>query len=168
MEVMDAHSKWPEIIEMSETTSSRTIHELRKLFAAYDLPQQVVTDNDPQFPSREFAVFMRTIGVKYIKCLPYHPSSNGAAEYLVHILKKLLKVADKQDKSVSQRLCEFLLSYRNTPHSTTNEAPSMLFLKRQLRTCLDLLRPNVQVTVSTNRLNKRKIMMCILNRESYP
>ena len=47
MVVMDAHSKWSEIIEMRETTSSRTIQELRKLFASYGLPQQVVTDNGP-------------------------------------------------------------------------------------------------------------------------
>ena len=46
---MDAHSKWPEIIEMPSVTVSKTIDELRKLFAAYGLPEQVVTDNSPQF-----------------------------------------------------------------------------------------------------------------------
>ena len=37
---VDAHSKWPEVIEMSKTTSTRTIAELRKLFASYGLPEQ--------------------------------------------------------------------------------------------------------------------------------
>ena len=36
--VTDAHSKWPEIIEMNSTTSQKTIAELPKLFAAYGLP----------------------------------------------------------------------------------------------------------------------------------
>ena len=34
--VVDAHSKWPEIIEMSSTTTYKTIAELRKMFALTD------------------------------------------------------------------------------------------------------------------------------------
>ena len=37
--VTDAHSKWPAIIEMKDTTAPNTIQEVRKLFAAYGLPQ---------------------------------------------------------------------------------------------------------------------------------
>lgn len=37
---------------MVSTTSTRTIDELRRLFAAYGLPEQVVTDNGPQFVSQ--------------------------------------------------------------------------------------------------------------------
>ena len=83
MLVLDAHSKWPEIIEMSDTTASKTIKELRKLFSAYGLPQQVVTDNKPQFIAKEFMVFLKQNGIKHLKCSPYHPSSNGAVERLV-------------------------------------------------------------------------------------
>ena len=43
--MVDAHSKWPEIIEMSSTTTNKTITELRKMFAAYGLPAQLVSDN---------------------------------------------------------------------------------------------------------------------------
>ena len=34
MIITDAHSKWPEILEMKDTTASQTIQELQKLFAA--------------------------------------------------------------------------------------------------------------------------------------
>ena len=76
MIITDAHSKWPEILEMKDTTASQTIQELQKLFAAYSLPQQVVTDNGPQFTSTEFATFLKSNGVKHIKCSPYDPTSN--------------------------------------------------------------------------------------------
>ena len=56
--VTDAHSKWPEIIEMNSTTTQKTITELRKLFSAYGLPLQLVSDNGPQFISEDFAQFM--------------------------------------------------------------------------------------------------------------
>ena len=49
--ITDAHSKWPEITEMPSITASRTIDELRKLFSSYGLPEQIVTDNGPQFVS---------------------------------------------------------------------------------------------------------------------
>ena len=40
---IDAHSKWPEVIEMTSTTAQKTIIELRRIFEAYRLPEQVVT-----------------------------------------------------------------------------------------------------------------------------
>ena len=49
--VVDAHSKWPEVIEMSSTTSTTsqaTIRALRSRFATFGLPQQVVSDNGPR------------------------------------------------------------------------------------------------------------------------
>ena len=55
--VIDAHSKWPEVIEMNSTTNNKTITELRKMFGAYGLPAQLVSDNDPQFTAEKFANF---------------------------------------------------------------------------------------------------------------
>ena len=122
MLVTDAHSKWPEIIEMKDTTAPNTIQEVRKLFAAYGLPQQVVTKNGPQFTSTEFTTFMKSNGVKHIKCPPYHPSSNGAAERLVQTFKRSLKAFVQRGRSIQQGLCDFLLSYRSTLHATTRES----------------------------------------------
>ena len=84
--VSDAHSKWPKIIAMKSTTASKTIEELWKLFASYGLPEQIVTDNGPQFVSEEFATFTKANEVKHIKSAPYHPSTNRAVERLVQIL----------------------------------------------------------------------------------
>ena len=89
--VVDAHSKWPEIIEMTSTTTQRTITELHKMFAAYGLPAQLVSDSGPQFTSEEFASFMQADGIKHIRCASYHPASNGAVERLVQMFKKAMK-----------------------------------------------------------------------------
>ena len=56
---VDAHSKWPEVEIMTSTTASKTIDVLRRMFAAHGLPEQIVSDNGPQFVSEEFAAFMR-------------------------------------------------------------------------------------------------------------
>ena len=81
--ITDVHSKWPEITEMSSTTASRTVDELHKLFSSYGLPEQILSDNGPQFVSEEFAAFTKINGIKHTKSAPYHPSTNGAIERLV-------------------------------------------------------------------------------------
>ncbi len=108
--VVDTHSRWPEVIEMKSTTSTATIQELRRLFAAYGLPSQVVSDNGPQFASAEFKSFMKSNGIKHIRCVPNHPSSNGAAERFVQSFKRAMKASENSDQSFQQRLINFLLT----------------------------------------------------------
>ena len=73
---------------MSSTTASKTIIALQSLFAKYGLPEQLVSDNGPQFTSEEFAHFMKTNGIKHIHSAPYHPSSNGLAECFIQTFSK--------------------------------------------------------------------------------
>ena len=56
--VTDAHSKWPEVSIMSSTTAVRTISVLREMFSRLGIPEQLVSDNGPQFLSDEFKQFM--------------------------------------------------------------------------------------------------------------
>ena len=147
MLIVDAHSNWPEIIKMPSVTASKTIDELRKLFAAYGLPEQVVTDNCPQFIADEFTLFLKQNSVKHLKCSLYHPSSNGTIERLAQSFKKLLKASESDGRTVSHRLSSFLFTYRSTLHAFTKTTPSGLFLKRSLTTHLDLLQLNVESAV---------------------
>ena len=40
--LVDAHLKWPEVIEMPSTSAEKTVKVLRFLFASYGLPEQLV------------------------------------------------------------------------------------------------------------------------------
>ena len=94
--VVEVHSKCAEVFEMAQTTSAKTFDVLRQLFTQYILPEQLVSNNGPQFISTEFQNFLLSNGVCHIRCSPYHPASNGLVERFVRTFKEAMK-ASKHD-----------------------------------------------------------------------
>jgi len=154
--LVDAHSKWPEVAEMSSTSAANTIQQLRSLFARFGLPEQCVSDNGPPFNSQDFAAFMKSNGIKHIRSSPYQPATNGLAERFVQTFKRALVTSEGSGRPVHHRLASFLLSYRNTPHATTNRSPAELFLKRALRTRMNLLKPDGTARVAEKQAMQKK------------
>ena len=137
---------------MTSITAGHTINELRLIFAQHGLPEEVVSDNGPQFVSNEFAEFMTKNGIKHTLVPPYNPQSNGAAERSVRVVKEALVkqvLKGNKSRSMKHRLADFLLRYRTTPHSTTSVTPAELLMKRRLRTRLSLVKPDLAQVVET-------------------
>ncbi|XP_061774106.1 uncharacterized protein K02A2.6-like [Nerophis ophidion] len=151
MIVVDAYSKWLEAYKMAQITSTATITLLKRLFASFGVPEQIVTDNATTFTSDEFQQFIKRNGVLHTTGAPRHPATNGLAEKYVAIFKAGMKKLVEQNLSVEDKISHILLRYRTTPHSTTGESPADLFLKRHVRTRLDFLKPSI-----TERVRKRQ------------
>ena len=141
--VVDAHSKWAEVVEMSQTSTSRTITVLRQLFATHGIPEQIVTDNGSQFTSEDFTKFVKSNGIRHSLSSPYHPASNGEAERFVRTFKEAMKTSNNNGLTLAHRINNFLLTYRTTPHTTTGTPPSELLMGRTLRTRWDIMKPDV-------------------------
>ena len=90
--LIDAHTKWLEVFQVSAATSSETIRQLRTTFARFGLPHTVVTDKESCFTNEEFETFLTKNGVHHVKTAPYHPSSNGALH--VHALHELACISE--------------------------------------------------------------------------
>ena len=82
------------------------------------LPHSIVSDNGSCFTSDEFEQFCRANGIKYVRCSPYHPSSNGAAERAVQIVKFYLL---KTKGNLEDTLYTLLARYRVTPRVQQEE-----------------------------------------------
>ena len=121
MLMVDAHSKWPEVLEMSSTAAEKMIEVLRLVFATHGLPKQVISDNGPQFNTDEFKRFMKSNGIKHLHSSPYHPSSIELAERLVQTFKQTMKRGAEQGLSVQQRFADFL--HVALPYNTTFNNP---------------------------------------------
>ena len=113
---------------MKSTTTERTTEVLRYIFARNGLPEHLVSDNGPQFVSEQFEQFMRYNDIRHTTSAPYHPRTNGLAEIVVQTLKQALRASRSSDSSILTRLSNFLIAYRSTPQSTTNESPAKLFM----------------------------------------
>ena len=153
--LVDSHSKWLEVEQMSSTKTYHTIQTLRRWFVRFGVPIQLVSDNGPQFVAAEFEQFLNENGVKHIKCSAYHPSSNGGAERFVQTVKKGLRACHIENGVSARKHDNFLFSYRTTPSSVTGKTPSELLLNRQIRSRLDLLRPNMDTPHKDTSLNER-------------
>ena len=57
---IDYYSNFWEVDRLSNTKASTTILKLKSHFALYGIPDQVMSDNGPQFTSDEFANFAKT------------------------------------------------------------------------------------------------------------
>ena len=78
--IVDAHSKWLEVIPMKTATALTTVQRLRTLFSRFGIPESIVSDNGPQFAAAEFQEFCKGNGIRHILIAPYHPALNGLAE----------------------------------------------------------------------------------------
>ena len=124
---------------------------------AKDTYEQVVSDNGPQFIADEFATFMSSNGVKHIRSAPYHPASNGAVERFIQTFKQSMRAGDRGSTNLTlhHRIANFLLTYRSTPHATTNQSPASLFLQRQLRTRFSLITPSIERRVHSKQAEQK-------------
>ena len=142
--IIDAHSKWPEIINCKKyADAKRLIKELKNLFVRFGLPMHCVTEGGPQFRSTEFLEFLKANKIEHTFSPPYHPATNGAAENFIQTFKDKVTKIIKGGKSVEYAVNLFLFDYRNYPHITTGRSPASMMYNREIRTRFDCLRPSV-------------------------
>ncbi|XP_058038731.1 uncharacterized protein K02A2.6-like, partial [Ahaetulla prasina] len=138
--VVDAYSKWLEIILMRSMTAEAVISVLRRLFVTHGLPDTLVSDNGPQFTATQFEGYLAEEGIRHALSAPFHPATNGLAERFVRSAKEALsriKPGDWQTK-----IDTFLAVQHRTPCVTTGRSPAKLLMGRKLRCPLDRLNPN--------------------------
>ena len=88
---IDYFSDFFEIDRMYSTTSGTVVKKLKGHFARYGIPDEVVSDDGPQFLAEEFRDFAQAYGFKHTRTSPHYPQSNGKAESAVKQAKKPCK-----------------------------------------------------------------------------
>ena len=125
--VVDYYSRFIEIAKLSTLTSEEVVQYCKSIFARHGIPEEVITDNGPQFVAQRFADFAQEYHFQHITSSPYYPRSNGEAERAVGTIKSLLRKESDPYQA--------LLAYRVTPLSN-GYSPCQLLMGRMLRSTL--------------------------------
>lgn len=152
--VVDAFSKWPEIIRTDNTTAAQTIKILSSIFSRFGPPLQIVSDNGRQFIAESFQAFCNINGIELTTTSPYHPSSNGQAERFVDTFKRAMHKLEGEG-NIDEILDIFLRTYRCTPNiqCENQKSPAEMMFNRKIRTTFDLLKPRQNDTTINRNID---------------
>ena len=96
--MVDHYSDYIALDSLSgNTTADSVIKAMKRQFVRHGIPDELITDNGPQFESREYLSFAQEYGFAIVKSSLYHSWGNGKAESVVKIAKNILKKYRKED-----------------------------------------------------------------------
>ena len=137
--LVDSCSRWSEVFILKSTTAAVIINRMKSCFAVHGLPEEIVTDNGPQFVAEEFDSYLRDHSITHRRVTPYWPQANSEVERFNRTLEKAIRAATTEGKDWKNEINTFLLIYRATPHCTTGKSPAVLLFGREIRTKLPSL-----------------------------
>ena len=104
MTYVDYFSSFPEAAIIRDISSKSIVKILMNIFARHGNPEEIVSDNGPQFDSQEFNRFLSSKGIKHVRSSPYFPRSNGKIERFHRYLRKNFQAVTVDGKSWEEEL----------------------------------------------------------------
>ena len=130
------------------SSTHAVIKELGLIFTELGRLFILRSDNGPCYTSREFHNFLSFYQVEHITSSPHYPQSNGFAEALVGIAKKLIEKSVKDGKLWNYGL----MQYRTTPISSTLPSPLEMLTGRRLHSTLPQLPSAIGKNLKTSKI----------------
>ena len=145
--VVDYYSRYIEVAHLNRMTADEVILHTKSIFARHGIPEEVVSNNGPQYSSEAYGDFAKQYQFQHVTSSPHFPQSNGEAERAVQTIKNLIK------KDSDPYLA--ILSYRSTPLKC-GFSPSELLMSRKLRTSLPATRHSLKPSVPDPSIVKER------------
>lgn len=138
---VDYYSDYFEVDPLNLTTAEAVINKLKCQFARHGIPEELITDNGPQFTGAAFQTFANRWEFSHRRTSPYHSQSNGKAEAAVKQAKRMLSKA----RATHEDPYLMLLEIRNTPAPDIGLSPVQRLYSRRTSTLMpasaELLHP---------------------------
>ncbi len=144
--IVDYTSKFFEVSEIENCQSSTVIEHTKQVFSRMGVPQEVVSDNGPEFSSGEYTIFAKNWKFKHNTTSPTYPQSNGCVERMIQTVKKTIKKCIHSDEDIYLGL----LALRTTPLTANTSDPATIIYNRQIRSNLPLI-PHTKQVINPTR-----------------
>ncbi len=147
---------------MPNTRSETVIKAMSGIFGLFGPPHEIVSDNGPQYSSREFQQMCDSWGITHTTSSPRYAQANGLAERMVRTIKSLIKKCSKTQQDLNSAMCNL----RATPVDSGLPSPAELMFGRPIRTSLPSCHFNNKTgkqDLVNDKLEKRKDKM----KETY-
>ncbi len=143
---IDYASNYPECLLTSDICSAKLISWFKDLFSWYGNPDQLVSDNGPQFISAEFSNFLNMHIIEHICTAIHNPSENGLIKVFNRVLKYSMQCFQNATFQAphfgsqpglhwKSGIQELLKAYRATSPRPGKKCPAELFFGQPF--CLD-------------------------------
>jgi transposase InsO family protein len=77
---MNKFTKWIEVKPAASITAAKVVEFIKEIMYMFDVPNNIVTDNETQFTTREFKDFCVDSDIKVNCASVSHPQCNGQVE----------------------------------------------------------------------------------------
>ena len=135
--VVDYTSKYFEVSVIPNTLASTVIQHTKSIFVRFGIPKIVISDNGPQYSSREYKKFAKEWGFHHDTSSPKYPKSNGLVERTVQTVNRTIKIKALKNGNDP---CLALRALRSTPGVDNSPSPAFKLMNRHLRTPLPSIR----------------------------
>ena len=150
--VGDYFSKYLLVRKIPNSSTHSVIKELGMIFTEFVCPFVLKSDNGLCYTSREFHNFLEFYKI-HITSSPHYPQSNGFAEALMGISKKLMEKSVKDGKPWTYGL----LQYRVTPIAGNLPSPLGALTGHRLRYSLPQIPSSIGKSVEKSRIHQELI-----------
>lgn len=160
--ILDAYSRYIVHWDLLETASSADIRAvIESALRKYPgVKPRIVTDNGPQFKSKDFRVLLKEFSLMDIKCRIKHPESNGKIERFHRSLREE-GLSDKQleDKYKALDIIENWVRYYNNKrlHAALKYLPPIDYLTGRAEEKLQIRREKLNAAVIARRQSNRNL-----------
>ena len=150
--VCDYATRYPEAVALSSTDAEHVAEELVRIFSRVGIPEEILTDQGPNFMSQLLAEIYAFLRIKPICISPYHPQTDGLVERFNQTLNAMVrKMSISESRNWDKLLPYVLFAYREVPQASTGFSPFELLYGREVRGPLDVLRETWEQPTLTDK-----------------
>lgn len=125
--VLDQFTKFVLLKPLSASTSNKIISYLRnEVFLLFGVPDQILSDNGPQFVSHSFRQLLGEFNIRHCKTALYSPQANATERINRSIIAAIRAYIKLDHKTWDTHLAEVACALRTSIHQSTHHTPYFL------------------------------------------